>query len=104
MRKNMFLLAVIFLISAVFAFARVGGGDITFKTGAGNVVFSHESHVKGSGLQCTSCHDGLYLNTKKHVTVTMKEMEQGKSCGACHNGNVAFSVKSKDDCSNCHQK
>jgi c(7)-type cytochrome triheme protein len=32
----------------------------------------------------------------------MKAMEQGKSCGACHNGKVAFSVK--ENCESCHTK
>jgi c(7)-type cytochrome triheme protein len=32
----------------------------------------------------------------------MKDMEQGKSCGACHDGKGAFSVKG--DCAKCHKK
>ncbi len=32
----------------------------------------------------------------------MKQMQQGKSCGACHNGKKAFSVKG--DCVKCHKK
>ena len=32
----------------------------------------------------------------------MKEMQKGKSCGACHNGKTAFSVKG--DCTKCHKK
>jgi c(7)-type cytochrome triheme protein len=31
----------------------------------------------------------------------MKDMEAGKSCGACHNGTKAFAVK---DCAKCHKK
>jgi len=103
MRKILFVLTTLLLVSP-FALAQVGGGDITFKSSAGKVVFSHENHIKGAGLKCTNCHDKLFLNTKKHKRVTMKEMEKGKSCGACHNGKVAFAVKSKDNCNNCHQK
>jgi c(7)-type cytochrome triheme protein len=32
----------------------------------------------------------------------MKQMEKGKSCGACHDGKKAFSVKG--DCAKCHTK
>ena len=104
MRKKLSVLAALLIISSTFTFAKVGGGDITFKSSAGKVVFSHENHIKGAGLKCINCHDKLFLNTKKHKRVTMKEMEKGKSCGACHNGKVAFAVKSKDNCNNCHQK
>jgi len=32
----------------------------------------------------------------------MKAMESGKSCGACHDGKTAFSVKG--DCAKCHKQ
>ncbi|MBI1920610.1 MAG: cytochrome c3 family protein [Geobacter sp.] len=85
------------------ALAVVGGGDITLKGGkAGDVLFSHDVHVTDVGLGCKECHTKLYLNTKKHRHVTMKQMGMGKSCGACHNGKKAFSVKG--DCGKCHKK
>jgi c(7)-type cytochrome triheme protein len=31
----------------------------------------------------------------------MKQMEKGKSCGACHDGKKAFSVKG--ECAKCHK-
>lgn len=84
------------------ALASVGGGEITIPVkGAGPVIFSHESHVAGAGLKCQDCHAKLYLDVKQHKKVTMGEMEKGKSCGACHNGKTAFSVK--NDCKSCHQ-
>lgn len=82
--------------------AVVGGGDITLKSKGGNVVFSHENHVDGMKLACTECHDKLYLSTGQHKSVTMKQMQKGKSCGTCHNGKKAFSVKG--DCAKCHKK
>lgn len=83
--------------------ARVGGGDITFKVkGMGNVTFSHENHVVSYELRCTHCHDSLFLTRAKHRMVTMKQMQQGQACGACHNGKRAFSVKG--NCDLCHTK
>jgi len=32
--------------------------------------------------------------------VTMEQMEQGASCGACHDGGTAFTVK--ENCETCH--
>lgn len=90
------------LLVALPVMATVGGGDITLKNKGGDVMFSHETHVDGMGLACTDCHDKLYTSSKQHKTVTMKQMQTGKSCGACHNGKKAFSVKG--DCAKCHKK
>lgn len=90
------------LLYGSIAFAGIGGGDITMKNSGGDTVFSHEVHVEGAGMKCQDCHAKLYTNTKQHKAVTMKAMEQGKSCGACHNGKKAFSVK--ENCENCHKK
>lgn len=93
---------IILLLAATPALAAVGGGDITLQNKGGDVVFSHDTHVAGTGLACTDCHDKLYLNKAQHKAVTMKQMQKGKSCGACHNGKKAFSVKG--DCAKCHKK
>jgi c(7)-type cytochrome triheme protein len=101
------VLAVIFLVLffAPLGLSRVGGGDVLFslKKG-GDVTFSHENHVAGVSLSCTACHPSPYVTTEKHVRVTMAQMQTGKSCGACHNGKEAFSVKVKADCNRCHAK
>ena len=71
--------------------------EITFKTaGAGKILFSHEFHVEVT--DCGNCHSSIYKN--KTGPVSMAQMEKGKSCGACHNGSIAFSVA--EDCSTCH--
>jgi c(7)-type cytochrome triheme protein len=82
---------------------KVGGGGVLFRVkDAGDVFFSHDSHVKMAGLKCTDCHDALYITTGKSVPATMKDMEKGKSCGACHDGKKAFGVKA--NCEKCHSK
>ncbi len=96
------LAAVTVLMSGGVAFAVVGGGNVIMKNKGGATTFSHEVHVEGAELQCQKCHPKLYTNVKQHKSVTMKAMEQGKSCGACHNGKAAFSVK--ENCESCHQK
>lgn len=100
MMKSLSILLV--LLCAASGFAAVGGGEITIKNKDGNVVFSHDAHVNGVGLACTDCHDKLYLSVKQHKKVSMKAMQKGKSCGSCHNGKTAFSVKG--DCVKCHKK
>ncbi|BCR03909.1 c-type cytochrome [Desulfuromonas versatilis] len=74
--------------------------DIVFKNAdAGDITFSHEAHTGMFG--CSECHPDLFLPGPGNQRRTMQEMEQGDSCGACHDGNAAFSVK--EDCENCHQ-
>jgi len=74
--------------------------ELTFEVkDAGNVIFSHKSHT---GLyKCGECHVTLYATSRIATRVSMKEMENGKSCGACHEGKNAFSVK--DKCESCHK-
>jgi c(7)-type cytochrome triheme protein len=65
----------------------------------GDVMFRHTNHT---GLYtCVDCHTSLYKATRSKVKVSMQEMEKGKSCGACHDGKTAFSVKGQ--CKSCHQ-
>lgn len=91
------------LLTVTTAAARIGGGELTFEVPKeGNVIFSHESHVTSAGLTCTQCHDTFFVTKEAHKTVSMKEMQKGKSCGACHDGKRSFAVK--EDCQACHAK
>ncbi|BCS54396.1 cytochrome c3 family protein [Geobacter sp. SVR] len=77
--------------------------DVTFTTeNAGKVVFKHSSHMKkkndkSPNVSCRSCHNE---NMKKNVRYTMADMEQGRSCGQCHNGKQAFAL---EQCTGCHK-
>jgi c(7)-type cytochrome triheme protein len=66
---------------------------------SGNVTFSHKSH--GGIYSCGECHLTLFATTRSTTRVSMNEMEEGKSCGVCHNGKNAFSVT--DTCERCHR-
>jgi len=82
-----------------------GGGDIKFENTFSfpHVLFSHDKHLE-TGMQCKTCHDGLFHkkkgSTDKDKALTMKAIRQGKFCGACHNGDKAFSVQG--NCKKCH--
>ena len=77
--------------------------DKTFTTeNAGKVVFSHAIHLKkknpkSPNISCKACHNEAM---KKNVHYTMAQMEQGKSCGQCHNGKRAFALAK---CAACHK-
>lgn len=48
--------------------------------------------------RCYACHDNLFA-MRDAATPTMAAMARGESCGACHNGKIAFAV---DTCQRCH--
>ncbi len=98
--RLIFLMTGLFLIFQSAASA-VTVRDVVITTkGLGSVVFSHGNHINKKGLanNCRACHDTIFdLKRKKHFS--MAEMEKGKSCGACHEGKKAFSLK---ECARCH--
>ena len=68
----------------------------------GNIQFSHYQHLEAVGKDCVLCHNKVFhIDPKKNQPVSMEEMEQGKSCGACHNGKTAFPVT--ENCESCHE-
>jgi len=74
--------------------------DKTYSTkGAGNVRLSHKLHT--GVYSCEQCHPRLYLPGKGNATVSMAGMEARKSCGSCHDGESAFTVK--ENCAKCHK-
>lgn len=75
-------------------------GDMNYETDAGAVKFSHEVHTGLFG--CDSCHAGIFKAARGVNAATMEQMEGGASCGACHDGSTAFSVKDEEHCASCH--
>lgn len=63
-------------------------------------VFGHKLHLEMS-YGCGDCHNKLFVAGPNHIANTMSDMERGKSCGGCHDGKTAFSVKG--DCQKCHK-
>lgn len=74
--------------------------DISLDNDGGTVIFSHEVHT--GMYKCSECHPDIFIPKHgKNPVVTMEKMEKGDSCGTCHDGGTAFSVK--ENCENCHQ-
>lgn len=65
----------------------------------GTLAFKHSKHL--GMFTCTDCHDAIFKAEKSNPPVSMSQMQQGSSCGSCHDGSGAFSVKG--DCVKCHQ-
>ena len=62
-------------------------------------VFPHWIHR--IHYRCDACHDSLFEMKYGGTPVTMDLMGQGKVCGTCHNGQLAF-PSNFDSCHRCH--
>ena len=91
------------LLLALAAPAGAEYGDIVInkradKEGMRPVVFSHWFHR--IRFQCRVCHAELGFKMRVGSNdITMADIIDGKFCGACHNGDVAWSP---ENCDLCH--
>ncbi len=104
MRFGVIILSLLILVAfTVNAFAVGPGKTVEYAGGsAGKVVFDGKAHAD-KGAKCTDCHTKIY-QMKKGPSVTMAEINAGKSCGTCHNGEKAFKTNDQADCNKCHKK
>jgi len=63
-----------------------------------DVVYPHLQHTEW--LDCTNCHDEIFIPAKGENQISMAAILLGQKCGVCH-GKVAFPVT---DCRRCHSK
>lgn len=67
-------------------------------------TFSHKVHTLGLGLECDSCHDELFQMEAgvalEATDFNMAGLNEGKYCGACHDGDSAFATT--EECASCH--
>ena len=81
------------------------GQKVEFASPMGKVTFDGKAHAD-KGLKCADCHTKpkLFEMKKGKNQMTMKDMNEGKFCGACHDGKKSFSTKTPADCAKCHKK
>lgn len=61
-------------------------------------VFSHQFHT--AMFECGACHPGIFRFKKDGTGMKMDAIYQGKFCGSCHNGQMAFGSM---ECNRCHK-
>jgi c(7)-type cytochrome triheme protein len=79
-------------------------GDVTLKRQDGGTspppaVFPHWIHR--IRFKCYACHPTIFEMKAGANAITMDEIREGKFCGTCHNGKIAWEV-SFDTCNRCH--
>jgi c(7)-type cytochrome triheme protein len=109
MNKSASICIGILLVSVIsltgLALGEDHGGDIHYSAPVVGVLFSHAVHVDENGLDCESCHEDLFeyeaLAAQQQPDFNMKALYEGRYCGACHDGNMAF--RSDTSCTLCHE-
>lgn len=80
-------------------------GDIVFKRNPGEegstppAVFPHWFHR--IRYKCYACHPSIVEMKAGANAITMDAIGDGKFCGVCHNGKIAWEV-SFNTCPRCH--
>jgi c(7)-type cytochrome triheme protein len=104
MRSVGFGLTLLIVLVFVGNSLAVGPGKtVDFAGGsAGKVIFDGKTHAD-KGAKCTDCHTKIF-QMKRAATITMSDMNAGKNCGVCHNGEKAFKSSDSANCEKCHKK
>jgi len=101
------LVVIVTLVMAASVMAVPTGKTVEFDgKGAGKVVFDGKTHAD-KGLKCAGCHTAptnVFKMKKGADIITMKDLNEGKFCGTCHDGTKAFSAKDPAGCAKCHKK
>lgn len=63
-------------------------------------TFPHWIHRMG--YTCYACHDTPFKMKAGANEVTMDQIQNGQSCGVCHDGKTAF-VSNLQTCTRCHR-
>ncbi|MEW6116374.1 MAG: c(7)-type cytochrome triheme domain-containing protein [Nitrospirota bacterium] len=90
------------MLIAFRTFAVSVGKVISWSTPKGKVFFEGSTHDRKKGLQCRDCHSNVFTMKKGMNKMTMQDINDGKFCGACHNGSRAFKASDPANCSRCH--
>jgi len=95
--------AALSLAAGVAIAASYPEAPIVYDKPVRGVIFSHKTHVE-KGLACDMCHNHLFKQQAKKAQenkdFVMESLYQGKYCGACHNGSLAFASNTR--CATCH--
>ncbi len=96
-------LKFLIILIAIVPVAHAEYGDVVLNNraeaeGVRPVVFSHWFHR--IRFRCKVCHSELGFEMRAGSNnVTMEQITEGRFCGLCHNGEIAWSV---ENCDLCH--
>jgi len=94
-----------FRAAGAAAAPKTGPAPIAFPSDPGSpgkVTFDHARHL-AKGATCAGCHPKRFAMKTGSAKLAMDDMGEGKTCGACHDGQKAFGVMDGDKCTVCHK-
>ncbi len=103
-RNSLLFMLLIVIFSFSFAEAKEYG-DIYMDTNrvsmekaeVGAVIFPHWFHR--IRYKCKVCHESIFIMRKGGNKFNMGDIMDGKACGTCHNGQIAWEPL---ECAKCH--
>lgn len=100
-RHRVLLLLSVVLVPAAIAWAEYADvviNEASEKEGMSPVIYPHWFHR--IRYQCSVCHVDLGFKTRAGGNgITMEKIVNGEFCGACHNGETAWTT---ENCDLCH--
>ncbi len=104
MKKYLSITAITLFTAMPIVAAENQGGEIFYTKEVKTVLFSHKLHVEKRELSCDLCHARNFemkaLKAQEKLDFNMKSLMEGKYCGTCHNGTMAFASNTR--CADCH--
>jgi c(7)-type cytochrome triheme protein len=106
MRRARSMVGALLLVLATTADGSAVEGDIVFQRKPGTeqptppATFPHWFHRLH--FKCYVCHDAIFQMKAGANPITMDAISEGKYCGTCHNGKIAFQV-GFNTCPRCHR-
>ena len=95
--------AILLSISVTVALAVPPGKTVEWDASMGKVTFDGKVHAD-SGIKCMECHSKIFKMKKGSAVMKMADIQAGKFCGECHNGQKAFASNVPENCAKCHKK
>lgn len=99
----MWLTLLAFAVFLGSASAVPPGKTAEYSAPNGKVVFDGKVHA-AAGLKCPDCHTKIFPMKKDAGKAKMADINAGKGCGTCHNGDKAFKSSDAANCTKCHKK
>jgi c(7)-type cytochrome triheme protein len=70
------------------------------KEGLAPVLYPHWLHR--IYFECKVCHNDIFKMKRWSNDISQKKITEGKQCGVCHNGTIAFAADKAEGCDRCH--
>ncbi|MBI3753718.1 MAG: hypothetical protein HY266_06730 [Deltaproteobacteria bacterium] len=75
-------------------------GEEMAAKGLSPVIYPHWVHR--AFFRCKVCHEDIFIMKRGANEISQVKIQEGKQCGACHNGKISFNAGEEKNCERCH--